>query len=99
MVGVWFETRCKNTPVAQSPDDEAGAWRNLLARLDQSSRVPANSSRIFIDTFFREVGEREISFIKRNERRFWTRTAAREDDESALTRLMSLEDLAKDGGR
>jgi hypothetical protein len=99
LVGVWFETRYKNTPVTHFADDGAGVWRNLLARLDQSSRIPANSSRIFIDTFFRDVSEREILFIKRNERRFWTRTAAREDAESALTRLMSLEDLAQDGDR
>jgi hypothetical protein len=58
-----------------------------------------NSSRIFIDTFFRAVSEHEILFIKRNERRFWTRTAAREDAESALTQLINLEDVAQDGKR
>jgi hypothetical protein len=38
------------------------------------------------------VTDREILFIKRNERRFWTSTAAREDAESALTHLMNVED-------
>lgn len=99
LVGVWFETHYRNTPVHASPGNGAATWRDLLTKLDQSSRVPANSSRIFIDTFFREVSEREILFIKRNERRFWTRTAAREDAESALTRLMNLEDAAQDGKR
>ncbi len=99
LVGVWFETHYRNTPVHASPGNGAGVWRDLIARLDQSSRLPANSSRIFIDTFFREVSEREILFIKRNERRFWTRTAAREDAESALTRLMNTEDAAQDGMR
>lgn len=99
LVGVWFETHYRNTAVPTAPGNGAGMWRNLLTQLDQSSLVPANSSRIFIDTFFRHVSEREILFIKRNERRFWTRTAAREDAESALTRLMSVEDLAQDGGR
>lgn len=99
LVGVWFETHYRNTPVPASPENGIGVWRNLLVKLDRSARVPANSSRIFIDTFFRDVSEREILFIKRNERRFWTRTAAREDAESALTRLMSLEDLTQDGGR
>jgi hypothetical protein len=61
--------------------------------------VHADSSRIFIDTFFRGVSECEILFIKRNERRFWTRTAAREDAESALTYLMNREDVAQDGKR
>ncbi|MFN7923877.1 MAG: N-6 DNA methylase [Bryobacteraceae bacterium] len=99
LVGVWFETHYRNTALPVSTGNGTGAWRNLLARLDQSTLVPVNSSRIFIDTFFRQVSEREILFIKRNERRFWTRTAAREDAESALTRLMSLEDLTQDGGR
>jgi hypothetical protein len=54
--------------------------------------VPAGTSRIFIDTFFRYVSDREILFVKRNERRFWTRTAAREDAESAVTYLMNQEE-------
>jgi hypothetical protein len=62
--------------------------------LNQDSLVHAATSRIFVDTFFRYVSDREILFIKRNERRFWTRTAAREDAESALTHLMNLEDGA-----
>jgi hypothetical protein len=74
-------------------------WRNLLAKLEKDSLVPAGSSRIFIDTFFRHVSNHEILFIKRNERRFWTRTAAREDAESALTRLMNLEEVAPGGCR
>ncbi|MEZ5399204.1 MAG: N-6 DNA methylase [Bryobacteraceae bacterium] len=99
LVGVWFETHYRDTAVQSSPGNGAGMWRDLLVKLDQSSRLPANSSRIFIDTFFREVSDREILFIKRNERRFWTRTAAREDAESALTHLMNLEGVAQDGRR
>jgi hypothetical protein len=99
LLGVWFETHYRNRPVHASPGNGRATWRDLLTKLDQSARVPANSSRIFIDTFFREVSAREILFIKRNERRFWTRTAAREDAESALTRLMNLKDAARDGKR
>lgn len=99
LLAVSFETHYKNTAVPASTGNGAGAWRDLLTKLEQSSRVLANSSRIFIDTFFRDVSENEILFIKRNERRFWTRTAAREDAESTLTRLMNLEDVAQDGKR
>ena len=70
------------------------SWRNILTKLDQSSRVPMGGPRIFIDTFFRYVGDEEILFVKRNEQRFWTRTAAREDAESALTYLMNQEPIA-----
>jgi hypothetical protein len=99
LLAVSFETHYKNTAVPVPAGNGTLAWRDLLAKLEKSSRVPANSSRIFIDTFFRSVGDHGILFIKRNERRFWTRTAAREDAESALTRLMNLEDIAQDGKR
>ena len=77
--------------------DDANAWRDTLATLNQSSLVPMSGSSIFVDTFFRHVSEREILFIKRNERRFWTRSAAREDAESTLTYLMNLEDVTRGG--
>jgi hypothetical protein len=99
LLAVAFETHYKDTALPASAENGAGAWRDLLAKLEKSSRVPVNSSRIFIDTFFRAVSEHEILFIKRNERRFWTRTAAREDAESALTQLINLEDVAQDGKR
>lgn len=97
LLAVSFETHYKNTAVPVSRVDGAEGWRDLLVKLEQSARVHANSSRIFIDTFFRDVSEHEILFIKRNECRFWTRTAAREDAESALTYLMNLENIAQDG--
>src|SRR3984893_11567404 len=65
----------------------------LLRITAPTPRPGARSSRIFIDTFFRHVGNQEILFIKRNEQRFWTRTAAREDAESTLTHLMHQESI------
>jgi hypothetical protein len=88
-MGVSFTTQYKNAPLSEDNEDDAQQWRSLLAKLDRSSHVHANSSRIFVDSFFRYVSDSEILFIKRNERRFWTRTAAREDAESALTCLMN----------
>jgi hypothetical protein len=94
LLAVSFATHEKNEPLPKVTEDEAEAWHKVLAKLEQPSRVHANSSRIFIDTFFRHVSEREILFIKRNEQRFWTRTAAREDVESTLTYLMNQDDVA-----
>ena len=94
-----FTTRYKKDPVPNFLGNDADSWDNLFAKLEKDSLLPAGSSRVFIDTFFRHVSEREILFIKRNERRFWTRTAAREDAESALTYLMNLEELPPGGGR
>jgi hypothetical protein len=97
LLAVSFVTHYKKAPLPKAHEDDAEAWGNTLANLEQSSRVPVNSSRIFVDSFFRHVGDREILFIKRNEKRFWTRSAAREDAESAMTYLMNLENSALDG--
>lgn len=89
LIAVSFSAHYKDDAVSQLSDDEAQAWREMLATLDRVSLSPIERSRIFIDSFFRYVSDSEILFIKRNERRFWTRTAAREDAESALTFLMN----------
>jgi len=100
LLAVSFVTRYKQdaSPAALS-DTNAEAWSNVLARLQEDSLVSGSSSRIFIDTFFRYIGDREILFVKRNERRFWTRTAAREDAESALAYLIDTEDDGSGGER
>ena len=93
LLAVRFTTRFKKDRHATvSQDHDPAAWSGVLADLQRHSLVYADTSRIFIDTFFRYVSDREILFIKRNERRFWTRSAARDDAESALTHLMNLED-------
>jgi hypothetical protein len=95
LLAVRFTTRYKQDPLPKRTDQPIKAWHELLAKLEKDSRVPVGSPQVFTDTFFRYVSDREIFFIKRNERRFWTRTAAREDAESALTHLMNLEEGQK----
>lgn len=75
------------------------AISDVLDELKEHSLIPWGTSQVFIDTFFRYVSDREILFIKRNERRFWTHTSAREDAESALTHLMNLEEGVAGAGR
>jgi len=99
LLAVSFALHHRGVRPVTAVDDDGEAWRDVLAKLEPSSRVRAHSSRIFIDTFFRYVGDREILFIKRNEQRFWTRTAAREDAESTLTYLMNQGDIALSGER
>jgi hypothetical protein len=97
LLAVSFATHFKDKPLPSIEGDEAAAWRDALTKLREASLVPVNGSSIFVDTFFRHVSEREILFIKRNEQRFWTRSAAREDAESTLTYLMNLEDVTRGG--
>ena len=91
LLAVSLTTRFKKEPVAAPSDTDAEAWAQVLEKLEEDTRIPAGSSAIFIDTFFRVIGEREMLFIKRNETRFWTRTAAREDAEAAMVVLMQKE--------
>ncbi len=87
---------CNGNTLATSEGDEE-EWRRVLAKLERWARMPQGAARIYVDTFFRYVGDRELLFVKRNERRFWTRTAAREDAESALTYLMNQEHMSRGG--
>ena len=97
LLAVSFGIYDKMAPLPNGGEQEE--WRNVLVKLEQASLVPAGGSRIFIDTFFRYVGDQELLFVKRNEQRFWSRTAAREDAESALTYLMNHDHIALSGGR
>ena len=97
LLAVSFAIYDKDTPLPHDGDKEE--WRNVLAKLEQASQVPAGGSRVFVDTFFRHVGDQELLFVKRNEQRFWSRTAAREDAESTLTYLMNQEDKALSGSQ
>jgi hypothetical protein len=98
-LAVVFTTRYKKDSLPKAANNEGQTWQNLLTELEKTALVHGGTSRIFIDTFFRHVTDREILFIKRNERRFWTCTAAREDAESALTHLMNVEDTISEGKR
>jgi hypothetical protein len=94
LIAVSFTAHYKSDAASRLNSDEAQAWREVLATLDRVSLSPVERSRIFVDSFFRYVSDTEILFIKRNERRFWSRTAAREDAESALTFLMNNQSAA-----
>lgn len=99
LLAVRFTTRYKSQRLTVAPIDASAAWSDVLADLQKHSLIPWGTSRIFIDTFFRYVSDREVLFIKRNERRFWTSASAREDAESALTHLMNLEEGVAGVGR
>lgn len=82
MLAVVFSTEDTGDLLEATTESDDTAWRNLLDRLAASSSHPFGSKRIYIDGMTRIVGENDIAIIKRNERRLWTRTAAREDAEA-----------------
>ena len=77
----------------QASPNEHEEWYDVLEQLQQSSRLMTGASRVFLDTFFRYVGNEELLFVKRNEQRFWSRSAAREDVASTITHLMNRDDV------
>lgn len=91
MLAVVFTTQEQNQqlPVIEVTD-EAG-WDKLLERLSKTRRQPVNS-HIYIDGMVRTVTDTNIFIIKRNERRLWTRSLAREDAEATLLQAMIMQE-------
>jgi hypothetical protein len=70
-----------------------GSWHEVLRRIGEESLVPIELNRtIYTDTFVRAVSDHEILIIKRNEARFWTRSAALADADATVAQAMSLAD-------
>jgi len=72
------------------------SWATVLKMLDKNLQQPTSSRDIYIDTFVRFVDKdsNQILIIKRNERRFWTPSAAREDAEATQLQAMRLQEEA-----
>jgi hypothetical protein len=82
MLAAVFSTEDTDDLLPAPTDSGDAAWSVLLEKFARSSSHPFGSKRIYIDGMTRIVGENDIAIIKRNERRLWTRTAAREDAEA-----------------
>lgn len=74
--------------------NEHEAWTSILRRLDEALLQPV-SSRVYIDGLIRAVSEEEIIIIKRNEKRLWTKSMAREDAEATLVQAMNRDRIVK----
>ena len=90
MLAVKFTTQLKGEKLPHISSSDEQAWHDLLNRLDAASLHPV-SHRIYIDNMVRVVTDTDIFIIKRDERRLWTRSMAREDAEATLLQAMHLE--------
>jgi len=77
-------------PMNSTADEE---WITVLDRCSKTLKQTVNR-RIYLDSMIRVVSETEIFIIKRDERRLWTRSMAREDAEATLVRAMYLQEKA-----
>jgi N-6 DNA Methylase len=76
----------------QLSGNDEDAWAAILKDLDDNLLVPYNSSRIYIDGIIRSVTDTDIIIIKRNEKRLWTKSMAREDVEATLLQAINLQE-------
>ena len=93
MIAVVFTTQYKGEllPQITTSDEE---WEKALERIEKAS-LEKISKTMYIDGIVRKVSDTEIVIIKRNERRLWTRSAAREDAEATLLQATILQEARK----
>ncbi|MCF7809596.1 SAM-dependent methyltransferase [bacterium] len=93
LLAIIFETEDRKDPLPDPIESNDVKLNEILSRLNDTTRVKI-SRRIYIDGLVRTVSENDIIIIKRNERRLWTRTAAREDAEATLLQAINRQNLA-----
>ncbi|NTW88076.1 MAG: N-6 DNA methylase [Desulfobulbaceae bacterium] len=64
------------------------SWGHILEEIGKSLPRPMGTSQILLDGIVHVVTDNSIIVIKHNEKRFWTRSLAREDAESTLAKRM-----------
>jgi hypothetical protein len=89
MLAAIFQSETAKEPLPDPTTTDEQAWLELLGRLGESSRQPTRASRVYIDGLVRVVTETDIVIIKRNERRLWAKSSARDD--AGATMLVALE--------
>ncbi|HUU83792.1 MAG TPA: N-6 DNA methylase [Phycisphaerae bacterium] len=95
LLGVVFSTQYKDSPLPPLTDSDEAEWSSLLHRLNEGILTNWERSRFYIDGLVREVTDTDCIIIKRNERRHWTRSAAREDAEAALLQALRLQQATR----
>lgn len=64
------------------------SWKDILEQINKNLPQPMGTSQILLDGLVHVVSNDGIIIIKRNEKRFWTRSLAREDAEITLVKAM-----------
>ncbi|HNW99764.1 MAG TPA: N-6 DNA methylase [Candidatus Cloacimonadota bacterium] len=64
------------------------SWGKLMEEIGNNLQIPMGTSQMLLDGIVYSISSNAIIIIKRNEKRFWTRSLAREDAEATLTKSM-----------
>ena len=96
MVAIEFFPVDKKDPWNLKPKEDS--WKYILEQLGNDLSNTMGTSQIVLDGIVHVVSDEAIIIIKRNERRFWTRSLAREDADATLCKRM-VDFKSRDGGR
>ena len=96
LVAAEFFVGDKNAPWNLKPENES-SWGDVLKRISKGLPRPMGTSQILLDGMVHVVTDDGIIIIKRNEKRFWTKSLAREDADATLAkRMIDTRDTAGD---
>jgi Eco57I restriction-modification methylase len=95
LLAVVFNLIGKNEKLPTVKTSHEKVWNDTLNQLSKQSRYSVGSKRIYIDGLVRIVTNQDIIIIKRNERRLWTKSAARDDAEATILKAIYLEKTTK----
>lgn len=96
MVAVEFFPADKTDPWNLNPKNDS--WHYVLEQIGKALLQPMETSQILVDGVVHVVSDDAVIVIKRNEKRFWTRSLAREDADVTLCKRM-VEFKLEDGGQ
>jgi len=69
--------------------NEIKEWKDAIRLIERNSTIEVSRS-IYVEHFLRYVSDNYLLILKRNERRLWSRTAAREDAVALFAQSQSL---------
>ena len=85
MLALVFSFIDKKTKIA---NHTVGNWKNVLSKLEKATQTKY-SEKIYIEGLVVVVSSDNITIIKRNEKRLWTRSMARADAESTIVKAVN----------
>ena len=95
MLAVEFFPADKGDSWNLKPKDDS--WGYILEQIGKALPRPMGTSQILLDGLAYVISDDGIIIIKRNEKRFWTRSLAREDADATMCKRM-VETREQDGG-
>lgn len=95
MLAIEFYPADRDDPWNLKPKNDS--WSQLLEQIGDRLPQQMGASEILLDGLAHIISDDAIIIIKRNEKRFWTRSIAREDADATLCKRMT--DTIPDGRR